>query len=196
MQRNNRGYSSRGNNTRGNTTGNNTENNHGRPNSRRNNGTNRNFPAGLSGFDADLLGSKMFKMMNALNQVQVMSGKKAIPVLDEKLAMKEVGFPTDIIEKEAFYHLEAELPGFKKEDITLSCCENTLTILAEHKEIKKMNVDKYIQKERKDLSLSRSFTLDDVDDTHIKASYEDGILRVLLQKQKKTEKRSKKIQID
>ena len=45
-------------------------------------------------------------------------------------------FPMDIKEDEKSYTIEAELPGFTKEEITLDYNKDTLYIAAEHKQIK------------------------------------------------------------
>ena len=44
------------------------------------------------------------------------------------------GFKTDVMEKDGNYVLEAELPGFKKEDINVDLKDNILTISASHNE--------------------------------------------------------------
>lgn len=54
-------------------------------------------------------------------------------------------FRTDITEKDGKYVLEADLPGFKKEDISVDIDKDCLTITAEHKsEEKEENADSYI----------------------------------------------------
>ena len=47
------------------------------------------------------------------------------------------GFSTDVMEKDGNYILQAELPGFAKEDITIDLKNDVLTIAASHKEEKK-----------------------------------------------------------
>ena len=57
---------------------------------------------------------------------------------------------TDVIEKDNSYQLEAELPGFNKEDINIDLKNEVLTISATHNENKdeKNENGKYIRRER------------------------------------------------
>lgn len=98
-------------------------------------------------------------------------------------------FKTDIKDNGNEYVLEADLPGFKKEDIKIDVDENTLVISAErHSESE--NKDKkgnYIRVERSYGSFSRSFDVSGINTDDISASYEDGVLK--LNMPKKTEKK-------
>lgn len=60
-------------------------------------------------------------------------------------------FRTDIRDQGDKFLLEAELPGFQKEDISLELKEGILTIKAEHKENQDQKDDKgnYIRRERR-----------------------------------------------
>ena len=68
-------------------------------------------------------------------------------------------FRTDIRDAGDQYVLEAELPGFEKEDIRLDLKEGILTISAEHRETseEKDSKGQYIRRERRYGSFSRSF---------------------------------------
>ena len=68
-------------------------------------------------------------------------------------------FRTDIRDAGDKFILEAELPGFEKEDIHLDLKDGILTIAAEHKENADQKDDKgnYIRRERRYGSFSRSF---------------------------------------
>ena len=73
-------------------------------------------------------------------------------------------FRTDITEKDGKYILEADLPGFKKEDISVDIDKDCLTITAEHKsEEKEENADSYIRRERFYGSYTRSFNVKGID---------------------------------
>ncbi len=92
-------------------------------------------------------------------------------------------FKTDIRETDGSYIMEAELPGFSKEDIHAELKGSYLTVHAEHKDSKKEDgKDKYIRRERSYSSYSRSFQLDGIDADKITASYKDGILCLTLPK--------------
>ncbi|MDD4849686.1 MAG: Hsp20/alpha crystallin family protein [Gemmiger sp.] len=93
-------------------------------------------------------------------------------------------FKTDIRDTGNGFQLEADLPGFHKEDIALSLNGETLTIKAErHSDFE--SADKksgYLRCERSYGSYSRSFDISGVDVNAITAAYTDGVLRVQLPK--------------
>ncbi len=93
-------------------------------------------------------------------------------------------FRTDISETETGYLLEAELPGFKKEDISIDIDHDYLTVSAKREETneEKNSEGKFIRRERYSGSFSRSFGISGVDPDAITAGYEDGILKVTMPK--------------
>ncbi|MCQ2425425.1 MAG: Hsp20/alpha crystallin family protein [Lachnospiraceae bacterium] len=93
-------------------------------------------------------------------------------------------FRTDIRQTDSGYLLEAELPGFKKEEIAVDLEGKTLTITAkkEENDEKKDEKEGYLRKERRTGSYSRSFRLNGIRTEDVTASYEDGILRIELPK--------------
>lgn len=92
-------------------------------------------------------------------------------------------FRTDITEKDGKYVLEADLPGFKKEDISVDIDKDCLTITAEHKsEDKEENADSYIRRERYYGSYTRSFNVKGIDTEAITAAYNDGVLTLTMPK--------------
>ncbi len=106
-------------------------------------------------------------------------------------------FRTDIRDEDNAYLLEAELPGYQKEDISLDLKEGILTIRAEHKEEtgdqdKKGN---YIRKERRYSSVVRSFDVSGIAEDAIDASYENGILKIRLPKAQPALPESRRIAI-
>ncbi len=86
------------------------------------------------------------------------------------------------------YVVEAELPGVKKEDITLICEQGVLTISAKADEAKDTEDERYIRKERIEGELIRRFAFEDIDEENISAKLENGVLFVTLPKQKAKEK--------
>lgn len=92
-------------------------------------------------------------------------------------------FKTDIIDKGDKYLLQAELPGFNKEDINIDIDGDYLTISAEHKEEKEIKEGNYVRKERKLGSFSRSFDISNIKHDQISAEYKNGILELNLPKQ-------------
>lgn len=92
-------------------------------------------------------------------------------------------FRTDIRETDAAYLLDAELPGFAKEDIRVEIKENILTLSAEHKaENEEKDGDRYIRRERSFGSYKRSFDIRGIESDAITAAYRDGILTLTLPK--------------
>jgi HSP20 family protein len=94
-------------------------------------------------------------------------------------------FRTDIRDQGDKFLLEAELPGFQKEDLSLDLKDNILTIKAEHKESndQKNAQGEYIRRERRYGSFARSFDVTGIDESAISASYESGVLKLVLPKQ-------------
>lgn len=91
---------------------------------------------------------------------------------------------TDVIEKDNCYQLEAELPGFNKEDIKIDLKNDVLTISASHSENsdEKDNNGKYIRRERRTSSYQRSFRVNDLKAEDIIAQYRNGVLTVNIPK--------------
>ena len=94
-------------------------------------------------------------------------------------------FRTDIIDKGDRYLLQAELPGFCKEDIHIDLHENMLTISAKHCEDKKEKEDNkhhYVRHERRCGYFSRSFDVSGIATDQIQANYRNGLLELTLPK--------------
>ncbi len=96
----------------------------------------------------------------------------------------ESSFKVDVSEKDDSYLVEAEMPGFSKDDIAISLDEGKLVISAQkNEEVDKSDEDKnYIHKERKSSQMSRSMYFPNIDEDNIKASLNDGILEIKLGK--------------
>ena len=107
-------------------------------------------------------------------------------------------FKTDIQEDGDSFVLEADLPGFKKEDIHVDVKDNTLSITAErHSEFEqKEKKNSFLRCERSFGSYSRSFDISGIDAKAIKAAYSDGVLRVTLPKQKEVPASSRRLEIE
>ena len=94
-------------------------------------------------------------------------------------------FKTDIRDMGDGFVLEADLPGFKKEDIKLSLNGETLTIKAtRHSDFEDQDKKSgYLRCERSYGTYTRSFDVTGVEVSQISASYNDGVLRVRMPKQ-------------
>lgn len=96
-------------------------------------------------------------------------------------AMGEI--KTDIRDNGDGYTLEADLPGFKKEDIRIDLENDRLTIAAERKhESEEQGKNGYIRRERTYGSFTRSFDVSGIDTSGITAAYNDGVLSLNLPK--------------
>ena len=106
-------------------------------------------------------------------------------------------FRTDIRDTKDAFIIEAELPGFTKEDIDVSLEGDTLTVSAVHQEKKEEKDEKggYIHRERSYGAYKRSFDLSGVDAEKITGSLDSGILTLTLPKVAKEEKKTRKIEL-
>ena len=122
---------------------------------------------------------------------------KEMEALEERVFGRQLpAFKTDIRETEKSFIVEAELPGFKKEEIRAEIKNGYLTVNAEHKNsTEEKNGDKYIRRERSYSSYTRSFDLDGINIEQISASYKDGILTLTLPKAEVKEEESRHIDI-
>ena len=90
-------------------------------------------------------------------------------------------FRVDVVDTEDRYEVFAELPGFTKEEIMISYDENKhFSISAERLE-PEMPL-KYLCHERRTGKFERSFYVDDIDQEQVSATFENGVLHVLLPK--------------
>ncbi|WP_071394045.1 Hsp20/alpha crystallin family protein [Bacillus tuaregi] len=106
-------------------------------------------------------------------------------------------FRTDIMEKENAYYVEAELPGFAKEDISIEYENNQLTIKAKRELLteEKDKNEKVIRQERHFGEFLRRFYVEDIKDDEIMAKLEDGILKIEIPKRSPGKPGRNKIEI-
>ncbi len=99
----------------------------------------------------------------------------------DKLNSGISSFLVDVLDDGDKYIVEAELPGFDKENVKLEYHDQHLTIVAKRPEA---SVDSnYIRKERCGGEFKRSFYVDNIVPDKINANFENGILRVTLHKE-------------
>ena len=106
-------------------------------------------------------------------------------------------FRTDIREDGDHYVLDADLPGFDREDIHLELQGDVLTITAQHNDEKedKDEEGKYLCRERSTSSFTRSFDVSGIDTEKITAAYDKGVLTLSLPKQTEEVPASRRIEI-
>lgn len=93
-------------------------------------------------------------------------------------------FRVDVSENESAYTLRAEIPGVKKEDISVTIDGDTVAISAEAKNEKEVkNGDRVLRAERYYGKVYRAFTLGQaVEEAATAAKYANGVLELTLPK--------------
>ncbi len=115
------------------------------------------------------------------------------PKYARSLAMK-----TDIKSDEKNYTMEVELPGIKKDDISVSLKNGYLTVKAvvkhedEEKEKKNSN---YLHRERFYGTSSRTYYVGDIDEKSVEANFTDGLLTLTFPKEKEKVEEDHRISI-
>ena len=100
---------------------------------------------------------------------------------------------TDVKENDKEYIISIDLPGFEKEDLSLSLHDGYLTVSAKREDDGK---DKYLRRERK-IELSRSYYVGkSVTENDIKAKYQNGTLSLNIPKIESSTPERKMIKID
>lgn len=96
-------------------------------------------------------------------------------------------FRIDIREDDDNYTIEAELPGVKKDEVTVTIDQGKLVIAVNRVEAEEEPEDKgnYIHRERKFTSMSREVYLPESNDKQVAAKMADGILTITVPKVEK-----------
>lgn len=91
---------------------------------------------------------------------------------------------TDITESKDAYVVQADLPGFSKNDIQINLENNQFTIRAKRDDQmeERDENDRVIRQERHFGEFVRSFYVENIDQDKVEASLEDGVLKVKLPK--------------
>ena len=104
---------------------------------------------------------------------------------------------TDVYEKEKSLVFETELPGVKKEEVSIRVEDDKLTISGEVKRNEEIDRDDYFRVGRRYGRFQRCFPLpaDLIDKDAIKASFEDGILTITAPMKESIKEKEKPIEI-
>ena len=121
--------------------------------------------------------------------------------IDRKLYGKNANrvMKTDVRETEDSYELDMDLPGFKKDEISLELQNGYLTISATKAlDQEKKESGKLIRQERYSGAMQRSFYVgDNLSEEDVKAKFENGVLRLSVPKKEARKVPEKKsIQIE
>jgi len=96
--------------------------------------------------------------------------------------------PVDILERGNEVVLKIDLPEVSQNEIDIRVEENTLIVQGERRFIKDTPDENYIQIERPYGTFRRTFSIPrTIDPEGIKASYKDGVLRVILPRKPETQ---------
>jgi HSP20 family protein len=101
-------------------------------------------------------------------------------------------YAVDVREDADHFYVEAELPGFRKEDVDVTLENQQLTISAERKDEQDQKGEKgeLLLHERRYNRFLRSFTLPPtVDEQTVNAKLQDGVLKITLNKREETKPR-------
>ncbi len=104
---------------------------------------------------------------------------------------KDQNMKCDIYEKDNVYHIEMDVAGFAKEDISIEAKNGYLTIKAEkNNETNEEDSDKnYLRRERVYGKYERSFDLGDLDQDKINAQFNNGVLEITVPKKEEIDDR-------
>ena len=102
--------------------------------------------------------------------------------------------PVDLTERDDAYVLTMEVPGVRKEELTIECKNNTLFVRGEKRSQRDEDKERAYLMERRYGVFTRSIELpDDANLDRIEASFRDGVLQILIEK--RPEAQPKRIEI-
>ncbi len=102
---------------------------------------------------------------------------------------------TDVIENETNYELVMDVPGVKKENVSIEYEEGNLVVSVKRLETTNEENKNYIRKERHAYEAKRAFYVGDIDEEQVTASMTDGELHIVVPKEKEKVITKKQIQI-
>jgi HSP20 family protein len=110
--------------------------------------------------------------------------ERAFDMLGDQFDISAGSVPTDIVDDGDSFVVRADLPGYDSADIDVQLAERReLTISAERSEESEVSDGRFVQRERRQQSASRTVRLPEaVEESDTAASYEDGVLTVTLPK--------------
>ncbi len=110
---------------------------------------------------------------------------------------EELSPAVDVFEEEDAIVVKAELPGMKKEDISVELADGVLRISGEKKREEKVEKKNYYRIERSSGSFERRISLPvEIQSDKAKASFRDGVLEIKVPKTEEAKKKEKKIPIE
>ncbi len=124
-------------------------------------------------------------------------GRSLVPAGRLSESGKEFFAPdVDVKDEKDRILVKADIPGIKKEDLSISVKEDVLTLRGERKEAQEKKEKDYYYSERFEGSFVRTIQLPSaVKASDVKATYKDGVLEIALPKDENARAREVKVQI-
>lgn len=105
-------------------------------------------------------------------------------------------FKLDIRDEGNHYLVDAELPGFSKEDIDVEYKEPQLIIRAKREKEEETKKDSYVHQERSYGEFVRTFQMHNIKEDEIKGKFENGVLHLEVPKDDTGRINGRKIEIE
>jgi len=100
----------------------------------------------------------------------------------------------DVVDRDKEIFVKAELAGFDKDDLDISIANNQLVIKARTCKEEKEEEGDYLRQEIRRSEIYRSILLPaEVEDEKIKTSFKNGVLKLTIPKQKKSQRKQIKV---
>lgn len=110
------------------------------------------------------------------------------------LAAGQIAVPIDLWETPDAYHLRADLPGLTAEDIDINVTGDTVALSGELKPTADVTSDGWLRQERRIGKFGRSLTLPvQIEAGKVEATFQNGVLDLVLPKAESVKPRSVKI---
>lgn len=118
-------------------------------------------------------------------------------ILEKKIAKDIIKTDANLSETDNCYKVTMELSGVDRDDIDIEYQDGLLTVKAEKKEEKEDKNEDFYRKECSYGTVERSFSLpNNVKEDTIKADYNNGVLKIKIEKNGNKPKKTKKINIE
>lgn len=123
-------------------------------------------------------------------------GRSLVPA-GRLMSGKELFAPDiDVKDEKDRVIVKADIPGIKKEDLSISVKEDVLTLKGERKETQEKKEKDYYYSERFEGSFVRTIQLPSaVKASDVRATYKDGVLEIALPKDESARSKEVKVQI-
>lgn len=137
------------------------------------------------------------ELENYLNRVNHINKWPTSNTENGELTIPDWSPKVDIKENKEAYCIKAELPGVKKEDVSVTLEQGVLTIRGDKKFEKEYDEERTHRVECSYGSFVRSFSLpESVDETQVTAKYRDGLLNLVIPKQAEAKQKSIEINVE